>query len=53
MSATAPKRLRHMRALFSGPLVMDNGGSPLRGRVQDPNENNIKGVGWGTGELTK
>lgn len=50
MAAGPPKRLRHMRALFSGPLVINNAGSPLAGRVQDPDENNIKGVGWGTGE---
>ncbi len=50
VAAGPPKRLRHMRALFSGPLVINNAGSPLAGRVQDPDENNIKGVGWGTGE---
>lgn len=44
-----PKGVRHARALFSGAVVLQNGGTKSALNPADPEENELRGTGWGTG----
>lgn len=47
-----PRGLRHARGLFAGTVVIANGGAPIgQGSANDPELNELRGTGWGSGAL--